>query len=160
MLCFLHYSSQFSHLRFCASLEFHISMSTPLLFSISVCLALVCSSVATLSVKCIPVLPHMIKPTKTVAYLRLGKEREKSQLRNPAAGEESGLMGDTGHAFSQKVTWQTNGSPVPLMHPIIIASDFHLPFSLFQELPINLALKEMPSPGPHPSLAAKRVSIT
>lgn len=64
-------------------------------------------------------------------------------------------MGDSGHAFSQKVTWQTNGSPVPLMHPITIAADFHLPFSLFQELPINSELKEFP-----PSPAATRVSIT
>lgn len=117
---------------------------------------LVCSSLASLSEKPLPVLPRMIIPTKTAVDLQLWKERKKkSQHRNQAAGEESRLMGDSGHAFSRKVTWQTNGSPVPLMHPIIIASDFHLPFSLFQKLPINLALKEFP-----PSLAATRVSIT
>lgn len=105
--------------------------------------------------KCLLVCPRKIKRTKTASDLRLGQERKKSQLKNQAAGEKLRLMGDSGHAFSQKVTWQTNGSPAPLTHPIIMASDFHLPFSSFQELPINLALKEFP-----PFLATTRVSIT
>lgn len=141
-------------LSFCASLEFHISLSTPLLFLNSFPSGLFFSRVSFR--KASSSLTSYDKTHKDVGRFTVVEgEKKKSQHRNQAAGEESRLMGDSGHAFSQKVTWQTNGSPVPLMHPIIIASDSHLPFSLFQKLPINLALKEFPPP-----LAATRVSIT